>query len=199
MASQSGRVSPLWERQATFLLDECEVVSLYGTRFHEIVPHRTGGRLSCFPVHTVTQTSYNCCWNMVQMPICKPRLVLLLTLCASVCLTTVRLAYSTTIILCGCTTEVTSKVHKLSLLCLPREFAKCCIDLALSSQSSVYRITGFNCVLKSLRFRDFKVIANLNSVFVWHMRYYSNRSGYPLVLVLGTKCLVQTRSFLESE
>ncbi len=36
--------------------------------------------------------------------------------CVSVCLTAVHLAYSTTIIvLGGCTTEVKSKVHKLSL------------------------------------------------------------------------------------
>ncbi len=35
--------------------------------------------------------------------------------CVSVYLTAVHLAYSTTIIvLCGCTTEVSSKVHKLS-------------------------------------------------------------------------------------
>ncbi len=41
-------------------------------------------------------------------------------LSVSVCLTAVYLAYSTTtdvvIVLCGCTTEVKSKVHKLSLL-----------------------------------------------------------------------------------
>ncbi len=55
--------------------------------------------------------------------------------------------------------------------------------------SYCFRITVFNCVLKSLRFRDFNVIANLIIVFVWHMSYYLNRSGYPLVLVLGTKCL----------
>ncbi len=54
-----------------------------------------------------------------------------------------------------------------------------------------YRITGFNCVLKSLRFRDLKVIANLNIAFVWHMSYYLNRSGYALVLVLGMNCLVR--------
>ncbi len=37
--------------------------------------------------------------------------------CVSVCLAFVHLAYSTTIIvLCGFTTEVNSKVHKLSLL-----------------------------------------------------------------------------------
>ncbi len=54
-----------------------------------------------------------------------------------------------------------------------------------------YRTTGFNCVFKSLRFQDFKVIANLNIAFVWHMSYYLNRSGYPLVLVLGTMCLVR--------
>ncbi len=37
--------------------------------------------------------------------------------CVSVCLTAVHLAYSTTIIvLCGFTTELNSKVHKLSLL-----------------------------------------------------------------------------------
>ncbi len=60
-----------------------------------------------------------------------------------------------------------------------------------------YRITGFNWVLKSLRFRDFKVIANLNTVFVWHMSYYLNRSGYPLVMVLGTKCLVRRLEYGE--
>ncbi len=70
------------------ILGKSEVVSLYGTRFHlhEIVPHRTGGRLSWLPVNVVTQTSYNCCWNVVLTPICKARLVLLLTLCVCECL-----------------------------------------------------------------------------------------------------------------
>ncbi len=73
----------------------------------------------------------------------------------------------------------------------------CCPILTIATQEPrIYRITGFNCVLKSLRFRDFKVIVNLNIAFVWHMSYYLNRSGYPLVLVLGTKCLVRTRSCL---
>ncbi len=70
-------------------------------------------------------------------------------------------------------------------------------DVTTSTTSWVtlymYCITVFNCVLKSLRFRDFKVIANLNIAFVWHMSYYLNGSGYPLVLVLGMKCL--ERSF----
>ncbi len=60
------------------------------------------------------------------------------------------------------------------------------IALRAAEHYYTYRITGFNCVLKSLRFRDFQG----NCEFVWHMSYYLNRSGYPLVLVLGTKCFV---------
>ncbi len=56
-----------------------------------------------------------------------------------------------------------------------------------------YRITVFNCVFKCLRFRDFKVIANLNIAFVWHMSYYLNRSGYLLVLVLVPRAKIRVR------
>ncbi len=68
----------------------------------------------------------------------------------------------------------------------------CIKSLVGLAHLQLYRITGFNCVLKSLHFRDFKVIANLHITFVWHMSYYLNRSGYPLALVLGTKCLEQS-------